>query len=50
MLVMAEVTISKLRKIYGAVEVIHGVDLDIEDGEFVISSGLRAAESPRCCG
>jgi len=32
---MANVDISQLRKSYGTVEVIHGVDLSIKDGEFV---------------
>ncbi len=41
---MAEVTIRDLRKAYGAVEVIHGVDVDIHDGEFVVLVG------PSGCG
>jgi len=41
---MAEVTIRELRKAYGAVEVIHGVDLDIADGEFAVLVG------PSGCG
>ena len=41
---MAEVTIRDLRKSYGAVEVIHGVDVDIHDGEFVVLVG------PSGCG
>jgi multiple sugar transport system ATP-binding protein len=32
---MADVEIIKLRKSYGAVEVLHGIDLKIADGEFV---------------
>ena len=36
---MAEVTIRGLRKSYGSVEVIHGVDLDISDGEFAVLVG-----------
>ena len=36
---MAEVTIRDLRKAYGAQEVIHGVDLDITDGQFVVLVG-----------
>ncbi len=32
---MANLAISDLRKNYGTVEVIHGLDLDIEDGEFI---------------
>ncbi len=41
---MAEVAIRSLRKSYGAVEVIHGVDVDIHDGEFVVLVG------PSGCG
>ena len=41
---MAEVRIRDLRKSYGTVEVIHGVDVDIEDGEFVVLVG------PSGCG
>lgn len=41
---MAGLTIRNLRKAYGATEVMHGVDLDIEDGEFVVFVG------PSGCG
>ncbi len=41
---MAEVTVRSLRKSYGAVEVIHGLDVDIKDGEFVVLVG------PSGCG
>ncbi len=41
---MAEVRIRDLRKSYGAVEVIHGLDVDIADGEFVVLVG------PSGCG
>jgi multiple sugar transport system ATP-binding protein len=41
---MAEVTIRDLRKSYGATEVIHGVDVAIADGEFVVLVG------PSGCG
>ncbi len=41
---MARVTGRGLRKAYGATEVIHGVDLDIEDGEFAVLVG------PSGCG
>ena len=41
---MAGVTIRELRKAYGAVEVIHGLDLDVADGEFVVLVG------PSGCG
>ncbi|HCQ66212.1 MAG TPA: sugar ABC transporter ATP-binding protein [Rhodobacteraceae bacterium] len=41
---MAEVEVRSLRKSYGALEVLHGVDLDIGDGEFVVLVG------PSGCG
>ncbi|AWM28285.1 sugar ABC transporter ATP-binding protein [Sinorhizobium fredii USDA 205] len=41
---MASVTIQQVRKQYGAVPVIHGVSMDIEDGEFVTLVG------PSGCG
>ncbi len=41
---MAEVTISEVRKAYGATEVLHGVDISIADGEFVVLVG------PSGCG
>ncbi len=41
---MASVNIRDVRKAYGATHVIHGVDIDIEDGEFVILVG------PSGCG
>jgi multiple sugar transport system ATP-binding protein len=41
---MAEVTIRDLRKSYGNMEVIHGVNLDIPDGQFVVLVG------PSGCG
>jgi multiple sugar transport system ATP-binding protein/alpha-glucoside transport system ATP-binding protein len=41
---MASLTIRNLKKSYGDVQVMHGVDLDIEDGEFVVIVG------PSGCG
>jgi multiple sugar transport system ATP-binding protein len=41
---MASVTIRNVRKAFGSVEVIHGVDVEIADGEFVILVG------PSGCG
>jgi multiple sugar transport system ATP-binding protein len=41
---LASVAISDVRKAFGAVEVIHGVDIDIADGEFVVLVG------PSGCG
>lgn len=41
---MASLTLRDVRKSYGATQVIHGVDLDIVDGEFVVFVG------PSGCG
>ena len=41
---MASVTVANARKSYGHFEVLHGVDIDIQDGEFVILVG------PSGCG
>ncbi|SEA58316.1 ABC transporter ATP-binding protein [Rubrimonas cliftonensis] len=41
---MAEVAIRALRKSYGAAEVLHGIDLDVADGEFAVLVG------PSGCG
>src|SRR3984957_13531016 len=41
---MASLTLSKIVKRYGKTEVIHGVDLDVTDGEFVVLVG------PSGCG
>jgi multiple sugar transport system ATP-binding protein/alpha-glucoside transport system ATP-binding protein len=41
---MADVTLKRVHKSYGSLEVIHGVDLDIKSGEFVVFVG------PSGCG
>jgi multiple sugar transport system ATP-binding protein len=41
---VSSVEIRSVRKTFGTLEVIHGVDVDIEDGEFVILVG------PSGCG
>jgi len=41
---MADVSLKAVRKSYGAIEVVHGVDLDIRSGEFVVFVG------PSGCG
>ncbi len=41
---MASVVLENLRKSYGATEIIHGVDIVIEDGEFIVIVG------PSGCG
>lgn len=39
-------SIFKMSKRFGSVNVIHGIDIDIKDGEFVSSSARPAAASP----
>jgi len=41
---MASIEIANARKSYGAVDVLHGIDLDISDGEFIVLVG------PSGCG
>ena len=41
---MAQVTLEKIVKAYGNTEVVHGIDLEIEDKEFVVFVG------PSGCG
>ncbi|WP_323769793.1 sn-glycerol-3-phosphate ABC transporter ATP-binding protein UgpC [Antarctobacter sp.] len=41
---MGSVALREIRKSYGAVEVLHGIDLDVSDGEFVVLVG------PSGCG
>jgi sn-glycerol 3-phosphate transport system ATP-binding protein len=41
---MAEISIRNVRKSYGETEVIHGIDLEVADGEFVVMVG------PSGCG
>ena len=41
---MADISIRKVRKSYGKLEVVHGVDLDVADGAFVVILG------PSGCG
>ena len=46
---MAKVQLRDVRKSYIHDEVIHGVSIDVVDGEFIVSSALPDAASPRCC-
>ncbi|WP_033069650.1 ABC transporter ATP-binding protein [Thalassospira australica] len=41
---MADLKLDQIRKRYGAVDVLHGIDLDVKDGEFVVFVG------PSGCG
>jgi ABC-type sugar transport system ATPase subunit len=47
---MASVELQNITKRYGALEVIKGLDLSIDNGSFTALLGPRAAASPRCCG
>ena len=40
---MADVTLRQVRKSYGNVEIIHGIDLHIQSGEFVVFVGPVAS-------
>ena len=44
---MAGVVLENIRKSYGNVDVIKGVDLEINDGEFTVFVGPQVAENPR---
>ncbi len=41
---MSDVTLAGVRKSFGATEVLHGIDLEVKDGEFVVFVG------PSGCG
>ena len=47
---MAGIAIRRVQKIFGRAPVIHGIDLDVRDGEFVVLVGPSDAGSRRCCG
>ena len=42
--VLASLELRDVRKLFGTIEVVHGVDIDVADGEFVILVG------PSGCG
>lgn len=45
---MATLSFRKVKKTYaGNVPVIHGIDMDVKDGEFIVIVGPPAAASPR---
>ena len=45
---MSGVTLKNAVKRFGTIQVIHGVDLEIAEGEFCVFVGPRVAASPRC--
>lgn len=47
---MAELSLSNIVKRFGGFEIIHGANLEVKDGEFVVFVGPPAAASPRCSG
>ncbi|WBO58424.1 hypothetical protein GT370_14665 [Acidocella sp. MX-AZ03] len=46
---MASVRLQGLRKRFGTHDVIPSLDLEINDHEFMVFVGPRAAANPRCC-
>lgn len=48
---MAGIQLNSVKKVYpNGFHALHGVDLDIEDGEFMVFVGRPAAPNPPCCG
>ncbi len=46
---MATLELRQVTKSFGPTKVIHGIDLAIDHGEFIVFVGPPAAASPRCC-
>jgi multiple sugar transport system ATP-binding protein len=47
---MATVEIREVRKAFGSTQILHGVSVDIEDGQFVVLVGPSGCGNQRCCG
>ena len=47
---MANIELKNVRKSYGRVEVIKGVNLDIHSGEFMVFVGPSGCGKSTCCG
>ena len=45
---MASLTISNVKKHFGPLHILKGIDIAIDDGEFLVLVGPRAAASPPC--
>lgn len=46
---MGRITLSDIRKSFAGTEVIHGVNLEVNEGSLSSSSARPAAASPPCC-
>ncbi len=46
---MARLQLKNLEKDYGAFRAVHGINLDVEDGEFMVLVAPPAAPSRRRC-
>ena len=47
---MANLSLQAVRKVFGSVAVVHGLDLEVADREFIVLVGPAAAARARCCG
>ena len=47
---MATLELHGLRKSFGLIDVLHGIDLTLADGEMLVIVGPPGAASRRCCG
>ena len=43
---MADLTLRQIRKSYGSVDILHGIDLDIRSGEFIVFVGPSGCGKP----